>query len=217
VKSQRWFLFLVLTMVVVYAAGSRADGVDMNDPRRALGREDDIRVDAQLHQETVSSSSPLNVRYQIQNFTAAPVAVADKVSDVSYDSETATITFSIGAEVPKDGAMPHLVLIAPGEKKVLSIGGVIQLAVPSMRSPYSAVPRFVQITVNVLRDLAPFEGLIAKQDAAAKTRTPLALTDSQFDRWMETNDAIFLNAIPVSWQADRRGISAADQGPAGSF
>lgn len=215
-KSPRLFLFLVLTIVVLYtAAGAHADGVDMNDPRRALGREDDIRVDAQLVQETVSSSSPLNVRYQIQNFTDAPVAVADKISDVSYDLETATITLSIGAEVPKNGAMPHLVLVAPGEKKVLSSGGTVQVAVPAMRSPFITVPRFVQIKVNVLRDLAPFGELIARQDAV---KTPQTLTDAQFDHWVEANDAIFLNAIPVRWQAGAaRGISAADRGPAGSF
>ncbi|HKO58715.1 MAG TPA: hypothetical protein VJ276_22810 [Thermoanaerobaculia bacterium] len=208
------FLFLVITIVVLYAAGARADGVDMNDPRRALGREDDIRVDAQLVQDTVSSSSPLNVRYQIQNFTGHPVAVADKVSDVSYDLDTATITFSIGAEVPKDGAMPHLVLVAPGEKKVLRSGGVVQVAVPSVRSPFIVVPRFVQIKVNILRDLVPFRELIADQETA---KVPPQLTDAQFDHWMEANDAIFLNAIPVHWQAGSRGISAADRGPAGSF
>ncbi|HEV7923238.1 MAG TPA: hypothetical protein VGR02_20845 [Thermoanaerobaculia bacterium] len=214
-KSPRLFLFLVLTIVVLYtAAGAHADGVDMTDPRRALGREDDVRVDAQLIQDTVSSSSPLNVRYQIQNFTDTPVAVADKISDVSYDSETATITLSIGAEVPKNGAMPHLVLVAPGQKKVLNSGGVVQVAVPNVRSPFVVVPRFVQIKVNVLRDVAPFRELIAKQEAV---KTPQALSDAQFDRWVEANDAIFLNAIPVHWQAGTRGISAADQGPVGSY
>jgi hypothetical protein len=208
------FLLLVINIVVLYAAGARADGVDMTDPRRALGREDDIRVDAQLLQETVSSSSPLSVRYQIQNFTDAPVAVADKISDVSYDLETATITFSIGAEVPKNGAMPHLVLVPPGQKKVLSSGGVLQVAVPSMRSPFIVVPQFVQIKVNVLRDVAPFRELIQRQDTV---KTPQALTDAQFDRWVEANDAIFLNAIPVRWQPGSRGVSAADRGPVGSF
>jgi hypothetical protein len=214
VKSPRWFLFLVAVIVVLYAAGARADGVDMSDPRRALGREDDIRVDAQLVQDTISSSSPLNVRYQIQNFTQRPVAVADRISDVTYDAETATITLSIGAEVPHDGAMPHMVLVGPGEKKVLKSGGVVQVAVPSVRSPFIVVPRFVQIKVNVLRDLAPFSELIAGQESA---KVAPQLTDAQFDRWIEANDAIFLNAIPVRWQAGSRGISAADRGPAASF
>ncbi len=214
-KSPRLFLFLVVTIVVLYAAGARADGVDMTDPRRALGREDDVRVDAQLLQDTLSSSAPLSIRYQIENFSDAPVAVADKVSDLTYDSETATITFSIGAEVPKNGAMPHLVLVAPGEKKVLNSGGIVQVAVPNVRSPFVVVPRFVQIKVNVLRDLAPFGELIARQAAAVKT--PQTLSDAQFDHWVEANDAIFLNAIPVRWQAGSRNISAAERGPVGSF
>lgn len=202
-------------MVLLSAAGARASGVDMKDPRRALGREDDVRVDAQLIQDTISASSPLNVTYQIQNFTATPVAIADKICDLSYDRESRTITMSIGSEVPENGMMPHVVIIRPGEKKVMKAGGVVRVAVPSVRSPFVSVPGYVQIKVNVLRDLAPFHELIARQSDAA---LPQPLSDALFDQWIEANDTIFLNAIPVRWGVDGRpAVPSADRAGLGSF
>src|SRR6266508_2349337 len=95
-----------LAIAVFHVAAVYAAHIDMNDPRRALGREDDIRVDAQLVQDTVSSGSPVGVTYRIENLTPEPVAVADKVCDVSYDVESRTITVAVGSEVPKAGMMP---------------------------------------------------------------------------------------------------------------
>src|SRR6185436_9459580 len=98
-------------------AAANASGIDMNDPRRALGRENDVRIDAQLVQDTVTPGTAIAVTYQIQNFSASPVAVADKLTDASYDEDARTITIGIGSEVPGDGSLPHLVIVAPGEKK----------------------------------------------------------------------------------------------------
>jgi len=209
------FLLLVFAIVILYAAGAHAAGVDMKDPRRALGREDDVRIDAQLVQDTISATSPLNVTYQVQNFTSAPVAVADKVCDISYDAESRTITMSIGSEIPADGAMPHVVLIGPGEKKVMTTGGVVHIAVPSVRSPFVSVPGYVQIKVNVLRDLGPFHELIARQ---TQSSLPQRLSDELFDKWIEGNDTIFLNAIPVRWKPGSHWVMPeADRQSVGTF
>src|SRR6266849_5953386 len=107
-KSSSRSVVLAIAVVVLTAAEANAAGVDFKDPRRALGREDDIRVDAQIAQDTVSSSSPISVTYQIENLTSEPIAVADRICDSSFDADTQTITISIGAEVPQGTAMPHL-------------------------------------------------------------------------------------------------------------
>lgn len=208
-KSSKGF-FTVVTVVVLEAAAAQAAHVDMNDPRRALGREDDVRVDAQMTQDSVGVGSPISVTYQIHNLTSAPIAVADKVTDVSYDEETATITMSIGSEVPAGGAMPHLVTVAPGEKKTLAASASFNVPVV-MRAGFRGAPRYVVVKVNVLRNVEPFTPLIAQQ---GKTVAPLRLSDAQFDAWMEANDAIFLNAIPVRWDPKRR--NAADVESRGS-
>ena len=206
--------FSAVSVSLLVAAAASAAHVDMNDPRRALGREDNIRIDAELLQQSLSPSSSISVTYQVENLTTGTIGVADKVSDVTFDPDTATVTFAIGAEVPTGTAMPHLVTIAPGEKRVLTAGGILHVAVPSQRTPWSAVPRFVQIKVNVLRDVTPFAVLLAQQ---AKSAVAPALPGDLFEKWLDVNDAVFLNSIPVRWsgQNDRMSVDAAERSPSG--
>ncbi len=171
-------------------------GIDMTDPRRALGREGDVRIDAQLTNETVSPGAPIGVTWQIQNFTESPVAVASRVMDVSYDADSRTITVSIGSEVPDDGKMPLMTVIAPGEKKVFRSGMMLALGAAAMRSTISGSPQLVQLKVSILRDLDPFAAMIRKQTPTAELAT---LPDALFDQWFESTDTIFLNTLPVQW------------------
>ena len=152
-KPSKLFYSLLAAIVLLHAAAAIADTIDMDDPRRTVGREGDVRIDAQLVQDTVSPGTPIGVAWQIQNFSKSPVAVADKVADATYDQDTRTITLSIGSEVPQDGKMPHVVTVAPGEKKVFRTGATPMLGATATRSP-QAGPRYVQVKVSILRDLA---------------------------------------------------------------
>jgi len=192
----------VAVATLFFAVAARAAHVDMTDPKRALGRDDDIRIDAALIHDTVSSGSPVGITYQIKNMTEQAIAVADKLCDISYDNESRTITLSVGSEVPKGGEMPHLIIIAAGETKTLTAGAVLHLPAPTARSPFVSVPRLVEIQVNVLRELAPFRSLIEQQGRAT---APIVLTDQQFDQWLQSNDTIPLNAIPVHYTAAPKG------------
>ena len=200
-KSSKSFVLLVVTLAALHAASAAAASVDMDDPRRALGREDDVRIDAQLLRETVSPGSTVGVTYQIQNFSKFPVAIADRVSDISYDADSATITLGFGSEIPQDGMMPRMEVIAPGEKRTFTGGGVLRVHTSRVRSPYSIVPRLVRIKVTVLRELAAFAALLQSQTAGD---APVELTDPQFEKFMESTDTIFLNPIPVRFENRRR-------------
>ena len=195
----------VAASTFLLASAAAAAGIDMNDPRRAVGREDDVRIDAQLIRDTVSPGSPIAVTYQIQNFTDTPIAIADKLTDASYDEEERTITVSIGAEVPVDGTMPHMVTIAPGERKVLRAAAVPVLTASTLRATRNNAPRFVQVKVTILRELAPFAKLIETQSHAQ-------LSDELFNRWMESSDTILLNALPVAWVSRDSGVDASERG-----
>jgi hypothetical protein len=166
----------------------------MNDPRRALGREGDVRIDAQLIHETVSPGTPIAVTYQIHNLSPVPVAIAYRVTDASYDDESRTITLVIGSEVPPDGNMPQMVLIAPGEKRVLQAAATPVMSA-AVRAARGGLPRFVQVKVAILRDVQPFLPLIEKQDRKVRQR----LTDQQFEQWFVSNDTIYLNSLPVQY------------------
>jgi hypothetical protein len=184
---------------LLLASAAHADSarIDMNESRRAVAREDNLRIDAQLMEEIVAPNTPISITYQIENLGNTAVAVADKVAETTYDLDSQTITFSIGAEIPTGANMPHLVTIVPGEKRVLRTGAMSAVVVSKRDTAWSVVPRFVQIKVNVLRNLEPFAKLIERQRASA---APVALPNDVFEHWVESNDAIFLNTLPVRWQ-----------------
>lgn len=137
-RSSKPFLIAV-ALTGVMSVAAMAARVDFNDPRRALGREDNIRVDAELEQETVAPNSPITVTYQIENLSQSTIAIADKISDVSFDPDSQTVTLSIGAEIPPR-TMPHLATINAGQKRVFTAGGVLHVMVPSDNMRLSGPP-----------------------------------------------------------------------------
>ncbi|HXG57788.1 MAG TPA: hypothetical protein VNL91_02075 [Thermoanaerobaculia bacterium] len=199
--------FAAVVAAAFLAAAAEGARIDMDDPRRAVGRESDIRVDAQLLQETLSPGARISVHCRIDNQSARAVAVAAKVTALSYDIDTQTIHLSIGAEIPSGGAMPQLIVIPPGESKTFAAGGTVSVPVSDVRSPFARTPRFVQIRVNVLRDAAPFAQLIGASTAVAPPR----LSDAHFEMWLAANESIFLNALPVRWVArGGSGVASAE-------
>ena len=65
----------------------------------------------------------------------------------------------------------------------------------------------MQIKVNVLRDLVPFHALLQQQ---ARSPHPVALSDDLFAQWLESNESIFLNSVPVRFDPRGRRTSGAD-------
>ena len=210
-KSSKPF-FTAVILSLVSAGIAEAAHLDFSDPRRALGREGDVRVDAELTQDSLAPNSPIGVTYQIQNLSKGPIAVADKIIDTDFDLESLTVTFSIGAEIPPGTQMPHLITINPGEKRVLSAAAMFHAAIPSVRTRWTAVPRFVQVKVTLLKDVTAFAPLIEQQKSTA---TPVALPNNMFDRWVEASESIMLNPVPVYWKAESNHL-AADSGRPGT-
>ena len=88
------------------------------------------------------------------------------------------------------------------------------MVVANSKNPWAHVPRFVQIVVNVLRDLGPFTNLLAQQ---ARSATPPALPNGLFDTWVASNSSVELNVLPVRWSNERRGPTAEVARASGSF
>jgi len=201
-------LFVVAVMLTAGAAmaGPR---IDMKDPRRALAREDNIKIDAQLLQDTLQPNGPILVTYQVENLSNSAIAIADRVSDVDFNPDDVTLTVTIGAEALTAKTLPHLVVIAPGEKKTLLAGGTVH-GVLNAHGPFAVVPHTVLIRVNVLRDVAPFRQAI---EAQQQPNAMVAVTSDMFDRWIDSNDSIELNALPVRWSAEPsdEGVTTAEQ------
>jgi hypothetical protein len=216
-KSLRSFVLFLVTATSFASVAFAGPTVDPQSPLTSIGREDDVRVEAQLLNDTISSGSAIGVTFQIENMSDQPIAVAEKVCSASFDAETQTVTLSIGSEVPEDGAMPRVTALAAGEKKTFTTGAVVRVITANLRSAFAAVPRFVQVKVSVLRNVAPFAALIQRQ-GQVPTTTRLPLNDQQFETWLESNDTIFLNPVPVRFSgASRLGADAAERGGFGSL
>jgi hypothetical protein len=210
-KSSKTF-FAAVAVSLLGATVAAAAHVDFSDPRRALGREGDVRVDAELTQDVLAPNSPIAVTYQIQNLSKGVIAVADKIVDTDFDLESLTVTLSVGSEIPPGTQMPHLITISPGEKRVLTAAALLHVAIPTIHTRWTAVPRFVQVKVTLLRDVMPFASLIEQQKSGAAT---VALPNNMFDRWVEASDSILLNPIPVYWKGDSNH-GAAESGRPGT-
>jgi len=201
--------FFVVAVMLTGAAAMAGPHIDMKDPRRALAREDNIRIDAQLLQDTLQPNGPISVTYQVENLSNSAIAIADRVSDVDFNPDDVTLTLTIGAEALTTKTLPHLVVIAPGEKKTLRAGGTVH-GVLNSHGPFAVVPHSVLICVNVLRDVAPFRQAIQAQQ---QPNAVVAVTNDMFDRWIDSNDSIELNALPVRWSAEppKEGVTGADE------
>lgn len=189
-------LFLVSSLTVFVASAAYAAEIDMNDPHRAVGRENDVRIDAQLASDVVQGGAPIAVTYQVHNLTDRTVGLAEKNCSASYDPETQTITIALGSEIPPDGALPRMAVIAPGEKKIFRAAATVHSAIARAAR---LTPRFVQIKVSLLRNILPFRELIDRQQRPQPPAV-IPLSDAQFEEWLDENDTIYLNSLPVRFE-----------------
>lgn len=199
-----------LLLLAVLAAGCASSGTVVNpeEPRRVVGTENDVRIDAQVFGEKISAATALPIRYEITNQRNTPIAVADIVPHSSYDEETRTITIDLGSEVPGTELLPRLITIAPGEKKSFSTAARVRIAMPGdVRSLAAGIPATLRIKLNFLGgELNPFEPLLTMTQKAINDRT---LADALFPTWVEMNEVVYTNAIPMRWEGMRAERGAA--------
>jgi hypothetical protein len=75
-----------------------------------------------------------------------------------------------------------------------------------------APPRYLQLKVNFLGNTAPFTKLI---DIPEKALRDPNLANELFPQWVENNEAVTTNSIPIQWLAqaiDPTGVSAESSG-----
>ena len=167
----------------------------MKEARRVVGTESDVRVDAEVYGDRLSPNITLPLKYDVTNHRQTTILVADLIPEATYDPETHMVTISIGSEIPGEQYLPRLIPIRPGERKSFSTAAhVVILANPA--SPWVPRPNALRLKLNFLGDPNPFEKLISIPEKAVHDP---ALAAQLFPKWVEGNETVFTNTLPMRW------------------
>lgn len=185
---------LFALFLLTACASSSSAPVNMNEPRRVVGTESAVRVDAEIT-DSLGATAPIGITYQITNQRGTAIAVADIVPETSFDAETRTVTVSIGSEVPGATMLPRLVRIAPGQTKSFTTSARLPTLIPTRSAdPAASNTTLLRLKVNFLGDTAPFQELI---DIPERAVADAKRADELFATWLERNEVVYTNAVPV--------------------
>jgi len=168
----------------------------MDEPRRIVGTENAVRVDAQVRGDQIRPGSKVQVTYEITNMRSTAIAIAELVPATSYDQETNTFTVDVGSEVPGNELLPRLIEIAPGETQTFRLVANIQPIMPPRSLATELPPAGFRLKVNFLGDTKPFRALIGIPERAVADS---ALADALFPLWLERNEIVYTNSVPMRW------------------
>jgi hypothetical protein len=191
---------LPLSLLLLLVMGCASAPVDMSEPRRIVGTENAVRVDAQVSADQVAPGAQIPITYEITNQRERAIAIAEHVRETSYDSDSHTFTVSIGSEVPGNNLLPRLVRIEPGEKKTFSTLARVVYVMPRRQGDpqFSVPPASFRLKVNFLGDTEPFRQLIGIKEVGIADPK---LADELFPLWLERNEVVYTNTIPMRWGA----------------
>jgi hypothetical protein len=202
VKLQSW---VVVAVAVLFAAACASKPVDMDEPRRVVGTENDVRVDAEVIGDTFQTSTVISLKYDVTNNRTTSIAVADLVPDANYDPDTRTVTINLGSEVPGKELLPRLIAIPPGGKKSFSGAAHVNLIMGETAvTPLTRFPNALQIKLNFLGDTKPFEQLI---DIPERGVYNPKLADALFPTWLDRNESVITNSLPMRWSGPKEAPS----------
>ncbi|HEY6138299.1 MAG TPA: hypothetical protein VI670_11095 [Thermoanaerobaculia bacterium] len=190
-------LLLPLAALFFAACASTTMPVDMKEPRRVLGTESDVRLDALVYQDHLAEAIQIPVAYEITNHRNKTILVADIVPLASYDPETRTVTIDLGTEIPGESFLPRLIAIGPEQKKTFHQTAHVTIAARP-GNPWAPRPDRIRIRLNFLGDEQPFQQLVEMNEKEKGLYDPKLAADL-FPKWVEGNETVVTNTLPMRW------------------
>jgi hypothetical protein len=191
-------------MVFILAACSTTKPVNMSEPRRVVGTENDVRIDAEVYGDTLSPNVNIPIKYDITNHRSTAILIADLLLQANYDPDTLTVTVDIGSEIPGEQYLPRLISIPSGGRKSFSAAAHVAIMQNPNSIPYAPRPSALRLRVNFLGDAKAFAKLI---DIPEKAIHDPELAASIFTNWVEQNETVVTNTLPMHW----RGTASIDE------
>lgn len=186
-------------LVALLAAACATAPVDLQEDRRVVGTENGVRLDGLVRGDVLSTSNSIPFSWDVTNERSLPIAVADIIPAASYDSESRIVTVSLGSEVPGATMLPRLISIAPGEKKTFSGTIRVQILPESPGDPHVRAERpTLHLKLNFLGDVQPFAELVGIPQKGVHDPQ---LADRLFPLWLDRNEVVMSNALPMRWRA----------------
>jgi len=186
---------LLLAFAAACASASKPIN-ESTEPRRALGTESGVRLDVEIYSELLTTNSSIPIKYEITNHRDKTILVADLVPQGSYDADTQTVTVNLGTEIPGENFLPRLIAIRPEERKSFSTAAHVVIAA-NPGTPWTPHPNGVRIRLNFLENGTMFAPLV---DIPEKAVHDPKLADSLFQKWVESNETVMTNILPMRWQ-----------------
>lgn len=177
--------------------------------RSIIGTENGVRVEAKVYGDVLKEASNVNVNYEIINDRSTAVAIADIMPMSTYDPELQTVTLEIGSEVPGQELLPRLLVIPPGSRKSFSAAAHVGVVHPT-DSHLARTPNALRVKVNFLGDTKPFEKLIGIPERSVHDPQ---LANDLFAQWIERNEIVVTNTLPMHWSVNGDGQPGAEWSP----
>lgn len=187
------FALLSLLFVAIGCASSKP--VDMKEPRRIVGTENGVRVDAEVFTDRLTPNTSISLKYDVSNQRGTPILIADILPQANYDADTGLVTIAIGTEIPGEQFLPRLIPIQSGEKKSFATGVHVVIA-SNATNQWQQRPNALRLKINFLGDTVPFEKLIAIPERAVHDPQ---LAELLFPKWVEGNESVTTNTLPMRW------------------
>lgn len=186
---------VVLVLVGLFFGCSSGRPIDYDEPTRLLGKENDVRLDAQIFANRFTPNAQIGITWSVENLRPEPIVIADLIPEIDYDPDNYEITVHLGSEVPGNEFLPRLIQIRSGEKRTFEMAARLDIGSTSS-SLRSSWPRSLRIRLSFLKDPAPFEALI---DLKERIVYDPQRANELFIPWVDNHLAVTTNSIPISW------------------
>jgi hypothetical protein len=184
------------------APSSKPGNIDMKEARRMVGTENNVRVDAEIYGDEMMQGQSIAIKYDITNQRGEPILIADLIPQANYDPDTRTVTIEIGSEIPGEEFLPRLISVPSGSRR--SFVGGAHINVAGSLQPLTPRPNALQLRINFLGDPRPFVKLIDIPEKAVRDKQ---LAAEIFPKWVEGNETVTTNSLPMRWKASPRPMT----------